>query len=213
MIEGPVNMSSFVWCDKEQRRVPTYRCRLCDDRCRNAGMESPGGERVVQLLIFSGKLKERFVMRKKEKPVPQNQIVKEAERIGGTDDLVDTDVEKGTESPEPSEIMPGGVFILEEGRLKPFPRDAYTVSTLYEMAEAYEVDCRLVKPDDPGNIIYEGRKPSKKTLPVIVKNTGETLFLDSWSALDSDPSQLSDAREVLGVVPMKQVFVLKKKDV
>ena len=152
-------------------------------------------------------------MRKKEKPVPQNQIVKEAERIGGTDDLVDTDVEKGTESPEPSEIMPGGVFILEEGRLKPFPRDAYTVSTLYEMAEAYEVDCRLVKPDDPGNIIYEGRKPSKKTLPVIVKNTGETLFLDSWSALDSDPSQLSDAREVLGVVPMKQVFVLKKKDV
>ncbi len=151
-------------------------------------------------------------MRKKEKPVPQEQIVGKSEGVDGTKNPVDADAKVDTQSSGSQEIMPNQVFILEEGHLKPFPRDEYTVSTLYEMAEVYDVECRLVKPDDPGAIIYEGRKPSKKTLPVIVKKAGDTVFLDSWNALEADPTHLADAREVMGVIPMKQVFVLKRKE-
>ncbi len=104
------------------------------------------------------------------------------------------------------------VFMLDEGRLKPFPRNEYTVSALYEVAESFAVECRLVKPEEPGNVLYEGKKPSKKTVPVIVNRDGESLVLDSWGDLEAEPSQLADAREVLGVVSVKQVFVLKRKE-
>lgn len=194
-------MSSFVWCKKEERRIPSYRCSLCADRCFEAEEEEQEGKRIVRSLIDSGKLKERFVMKKKQEWASQKKMASEEAQGGLSPDT--------GKSGEPALDE---VYMMDDGRLKPFPKEQYTPSTLYEIAESFEVQCRLVKPDDPGSILYEGKKPSKKTVPVILKKDGETLFLDSWGSLDEDPSRLADAHEVLGVVPVKQVFVLKRKD-
>lgn len=104
-----------------------------------------------------------------------------------------------------------GLFLLEDGRLKPFSLEDYTTSTLYQVVEAFSVECKLVRPDDPNALLYEGKKPSKKTLPILVGKDGECVLLDSWDVLEAEPERLGEAAEVLGATPVKQVFVLKRK--
>ena len=103
------------------------------------------------------------------------------------------------------------VFILEEGKLIPFTASEYTTSILYERVEAFSVECRMVRPEDPGHVIFEGKKPSRKTVPVVMKRDGESVLLDSWESLEAQPEQLADAVEILGVTAVKQVFVLRRK--
>lgn len=103
------------------------------------------------------------------------------------------------------------VFLLENGRIQPFSADKYTASTLYQATDSFSVECRLVRPEEPGSMVFEGKKPSKKTVPIIVKKDGECELLNSWDELESEPSRLAGAREVVGAMPVKQVFVLKRQ--
>lgn len=103
------------------------------------------------------------------------------------------------------------IYLMEEGKLEPFSPEQYTASTLYQVVESFSVECKLVRPEDPGNLVFEGKRPAKKTLPIIVTRSGETLLLDSWESLESKPEQLAEAAEVIGAMPVKQVFVLKRK--
>jgi len=103
------------------------------------------------------------------------------------------------------------VFLMEDGKLRPFSPEDYTTSTLYQVVESFSVECKLVRPEDPGNLIFEGKRPSKKTLPIIVTRQGESILLESWESLESKPEQLADVAEVIGVTPVKQIFVLKRK--
>jgi len=103
------------------------------------------------------------------------------------------------------------VFLLENGRIEPFSSTDYTASTLYQAVDSFSVECRLVRPEEPGSMIFEGKKPSRKTVPILVKKDGECVLLNSWDELESEPSKLSNAHEVLGALPVKQVFVLKRK--
>jgi hypothetical protein len=74
------------------------------------------------------------------------------------------------------------------------------------------VECRLVRPEETANLVFEGKKPSKKTIPIIVTKNGDTLLLDSWESLESNPEQLAEAVEVMGASPARQVFVLRRKE-
>lgn len=103
------------------------------------------------------------------------------------------------------------VFLLEDGKLVPFAASDYSRAVLYEVVESFSVECRLVRPEDPENLIYEGRKPSKKTVPVVVGRSGDNHLMASWDELEAHPEHLVDAVEVIGAVPVKQVFVLRRK--
>ena len=103
------------------------------------------------------------------------------------------------------------VFLLENGRIEPFSSDAFTASTLYQAVDSFSVECRLVRPEEPGNMVFEGKRPSRKTVPILVGKDGECVLLNSWEELESEPSRLANAREVVGALPVKQVFVLKRK--
>ena len=102
------------------------------------------------------------------------------------------------------------LFLFDNGKLKPFRAEDYTASTLYQKMESFSVECKLVRPDDPANLVYEGRKPSKKTVPIIVTKSEDCRLLESWEQLESDPEQLAEAVEVIGAIPVKQVFVLRR---
>ncbi len=103
------------------------------------------------------------------------------------------------------------IFLMEEGKLKPFSLEEYTTATLYEVVETFSVECRLVRPEDPGNLLFEGKKPSRKTVPIFIKKSGDCVLVDSWEVLESSPGQLADVKEVIGAVPIKQAFVLRRK--
>lgn len=109
------------------------------------------------------------------------------------------------------ELKDARVFLLEDGKLKAFTPENYTQSVLYEVVESYSVECRLVRPEDPGNLVFEGKKPSKKTVPIVVSKDGDCLLLESWEQLESSPEKLNGAIEVIGAAPVKQAFVLKRK--
>ncbi len=108
-------------------------------------------------------------------------------------------------------FIDNGVFILDNGRIEPVSPESYMASTLYQTVESFSVECKLVKPEEPGSMVFEGKKPSKKTVPILVGRDGECVLLNSWEELESEPSRLSNAREVIGAMPVKQVFVLKRK--
>ncbi len=109
------------------------------------------------------------------------------------------------------EQLDGRVFLLEEGKLKPFSPEEYTTSTLYQVIDSFQVESKLVRPEEPGNLVFEGKKPSKRTVPVIMRNNGDAALFASWEELESNPTSLSEATEVIGVVPVRQIFVLKRK--
>jgi len=109
------------------------------------------------------------------------------------------------------EPLDGRVFLLEEGKLKPFSPEEYTTSTLYQVTDSFQVESKLVRPDEPGNLVFEGKRPSKRTVPVMIAKDGNAVLFASWDDLESNPGRLSEATEVVGVVPVRQVFVLKRK--
>jgi len=192
----------YVWCNKEQCRIPAFRCLLCDKGCYPEGSDQGGTAQALEILLKSGKYEERFVMKRKEKAVAKDspaglQSQKESPRKGPW------------EEPDKSEEQ--SLFLLENGKLQPFNFGDYTASILYQMVESFSVECKLVRPEDPMNLVYEGRKPSKKTVPILMTKNDDCLLLDSWDVLESEPEQLANANEVIGAIPGKQVFVLKRK--
>ena len=143
-------------------------------------------------------------MKKRENSEPQNQLsfFERSKR---------DDMAKSEQNEPDGQNGDKGVFLLEDGRIRPISRDEYTASTLFQAVESFSIECRLVRPDEPGNMVFEGKKPSKKTVPILVKKDGECVMMNSWEELESQPSQLVDARDVVGAMPVKQVFVLKRK--
>ncbi len=193
-------MAQFVWCKNEERRIPTFRCLLCKESCKPAHDSLGSVDNRLEILLKSGKYRERFLMKRKansgdsEKPFEEGEA---RERVEG---------EKGGE-----EQLDGRVFLLDEGKLKPFLREEYTTSTLFQVTDSFLVESRLVRPEEPGNVVFEGKKPSRKTQPVMIGKTGEATLFASWDELEADPRPLSEASEVIGVVPVRQVFVLRRR--
>jgi hypothetical protein len=126
-------------------------------------------------------------------------------------DMENTPAESSGAPRAPSLSQENELFYIEDGKLQQFSSEDYTPSTIFQVMELFVVDRKLVRPEDPDSIIYDGKKPSKKTIPVIVTKKGNHVVLNSWDELETNPEQLADATEVIGATPVKQVFVLKKK--
>jgi hypothetical protein len=157
--------------------------------------------RAFEALKNSGRFKECFVMKRKENAeVIQNSQLSFFEQ-NGNDQLTETTGQEESNN----------VFLLADGRIEPFSADSYTASTLFQAVDSFSVECKLVRPEEPGNMVFEGKRPSRKTVPILVGKNGECVLLSSWEELESDPSRLAAAHEVLGALPVKQVFVLKRK--
>jgi hypothetical protein len=198
-------MTQYVWCKNDECRIPAFRCILCRYDCYEVRGRAREGEaaQAFDTLRNSGKFKEYFVMKRKENAEVLNNQLSFVERKKET-----------METPEENngdQSVDSSVFLLEDGRIKPFIQNQYTASTLYQAVESFGVECRLVRPEEPGNMVFDGKKPSKKTVPILVKKSGECVLLNSWEQLESEPAQLAEARDVVGAMPVKQVFVLKRK--
>jgi hypothetical protein len=193
-------MAQFVWCKNEERRIPSFRCLLCRESCKLAYDGPENVDNRLEILLKSGKYRERFLMKRKLNVV-------EGEKPFQEDDA--RELAEGEKSAE--EQLDGRVFLLEEGKLKPFLQEEYTTSTLFQVTDSFLVESKLVRPEEPGNVVFEGKKPSKKTQPVMIGKTGEATLFASWDELELNPGPLSEASEVIGVVPVRQIFVLKRK--
>lgn len=195
-------MTQYVWCKNDECRIPAFRCMLCRSDCYEMRVRSPEDAlgRTFEILRNSGKFKEHFVMRRKDGGKISDGQLSFLEK-DQKEQVLETEEQK----------TDNGVFILDNGRIEPVSADSYTASTLYRTVESFSVECRLVKPEEPGSMLFEGKKPSKKTVPILVGRDGECVLLNSWEELESEPSRLSNAHEVLGALPVKQVFVLKRK--
>ncbi len=195
-------MTQYVWCKNDECRIPAFRCMLCRSDCYEMRVRSPEDAlgRAFEILRNSGKFKEHFVMRRKDGGKISDGQLSFLEK-DQKEQVLETEEQK----------TDNGVFILDNGRIEPVSADSYTASTLYRTVESFSVECRLVKPEEPGSMLFEGKKPSKKTVPILVGRDGECVLLNSWEELESEPSRLSNAHEVLGALPVKQVFVLKRK--
>jgi len=193
-------MAQFVWCKNEERRIPTFRCLLCKERCKLVH-DNPGiFDNRLETLLKSGKYRERFLMKRKASVVDREKPFLE----DGANELPGSEKREG-------EQLDGRVFLLEEGKLKPFQQEEYTTSTLFQVTDSFLVESRLVRPEEPGNVVFEGKKPARKTQPVMIGKMGEATLFSSWDDLESNPAPLSEASEVIGVVPVRQIFVLKRK--
>ena len=195
-------MTQYVWCKNDECRIPAFRCVLCRLDCYEVRGRTPEGEisQAFELLRNSGRFKESFVMKRKDNA----EVIKSQLSFfgrSGKEQTMETAQQKNGNN----------VFLLDNGRIEPFSSDAYTASTLYQAVDSFSVECRLVRPEEPGNMVFEGKKPSKKTVPILVGEGGECVLLGSWEDLESEPSQLANVHEVLGALPVKQVFVLKRK--
>lgn len=195
-------MTQYVWCKDEECRIPAFRCMLCGSDCYAMRARSPEDElgRTFEILKHSGRFKEHFVMRRKDGDKAKN---------GQLSFLEKEHKEKTMETAEHK--SDNGLFILDNGKIEPVSSDSYMASTLYQTVESFSVECKLVKPEEQGAMVYEGKKPSKKTVPILVGKDGDCVLLNSWEELESEPSRLANAHEVLGALPVKQVFVLKRK--
>jgi hypothetical protein len=194
-------MAQYVWCKSEERRIPAFRCLLCKDNCYVAQKKAADVDNSLDILLKSGKYRERFLMKRKAQVIDVDKHLFEGDaRVADT-------VEKSDEA----QPLDGRVFLLEEGKLKPFSPDDYTTSTLYQVIDSFRVESKLVRPEEPGNLVFEGKKPSKKTVPVMIARQGEVTLFPSWDELEADPTPLADAAEVMGVVAVRQIFVLKRK--
>jgi len=196
-------MTEYVWCKNDECRIPAFRCILCRLDCYEMRGRSLEGEisRAFEALKNSGRFKECFVMKRKENAeVIQNSQLSFFEQ-NGNDQLTETTGQEESNN----------VFLLADGRIEPFSADSYTASTLFQAVDSFSVECKLVRPEEPGNMVFEGKRPSRKTVPILVGKNGECVLLSSWEELESDPSRLAAAHEVLGALPVKQVFVLKRK--
>ena len=195
-------MTQYVWCKNDECRIPAFRCVLCRLDCYEVRGRTPEGEisQAFELLRNSGRFKESFVMKRKDNAEVMKSQLSFFER-NEKEQTVETAEQKNGNN----------VFLLENGRIEPFSTDAYTASTLYQAVDSFSVECRLVRPEEPGNMVFEGKRPSRKTVPILVRKGGECVLLDSWEELESEPSRLANVHEVVGALPVKQVFVLKRK--
>ena len=195
-------MTQYVWCKNEECRIPAFRCILCRLDCYEVRGRAREGEisQAFELLRNSGRFKESFVMKRKDNAEVIKSQLSFFER-NEKEQTVETAEQKNGNN----------VFLLENGRIEPFSTDAYTASTLYQAVDSFSVECRLVRPEEPGNMVFEGKRPSRKTVPILVRKGGECVLLDSWEELESEPSRLANVHEVVGALPVKQVFVLKRK--
>jgi hypothetical protein len=150
--------------------------------------------------LKSGKYRERFLMKRRGNIIDEDKPSVELDV--GTSDGGETGWD---------EARDGRVFLLEDGRLKPFMLSEYTASTLYQVVDSFQVESKLVRPEEPGNLVFEGKRPSKKSVPVLITKGGGAVLYASWEDLEANPNPLSEAGEVVGVVPVRQVFVLKRK--
>lgn len=194
-------MKDFVWCKRAERRIPLSGCLVCHDVCYPELQREARSSPLVKKLKRKGRFKERYVMKRKEAAA---RFSEEKSRLSGMD-------EPFHESELAGEGTGQRIFLLEDGRLKPFSMSEYTRSILYDVVESFSVECRLVKPEDSDQPIYEGKKPSRKTVPILVLRSGETVLMPSWEELEAHPEKLADVDEVIGASPVKQVFVLKRK--
>jgi hypothetical protein len=195
-------MTQYVWCKNEECRIPAFRCILCRMDCYD--VRGPAREdeisRTFEALRNSGRFKEYFVMKRKDN----------VEAIRNQLSFFEKDRKK--ETMETAEHENGNsIFLLEDGKIQPFSAEKYTASMLYQALDSFSVECRLVRPDEPGSMVFEGKKPSKRTVPILVKKDGECELLNSWEELESEPSRLANAREVVGAIAVKQVFVLRRQ--
>jgi hypothetical protein len=184
--------------------MPAFKCLLCRDDCYARSRKERGTDNALEILVKSGRYKECYVMKRKESVEPAENFIRE---VTASDAGIVSNIPPGQSADETLE----NVYVMEEGKLKPFAAEEYTVSNLYQVVDSFSVECKLVRPEDPSNIVFEGKKPSKKTVPVLVTKEGESLILDSWEALEAQPEQLAAAVEVIGVTPVKKVFVLRRK--
>jgi len=190
-------MSAYVWCKNEECRVPNFRCLLCRDDCYAFRRNRGDDDGMLEKLIRSGKIKEHFFMKRKD--TPRNELESPESAI------------PSSESAAVSELEGNGLFLLEDGKLRPFSLEEYTAATLYEVVESFGVECKLVRPEDPGNVLFEGKRPSRKTVPIFIKKNGDCALVASWETVEANPEQLSEVREVLGAIPVRQAFVLRRK--
>ncbi|MCU0572748.1 MAG: hypothetical protein MUC41_07105 [Syntrophobacteraceae bacterium] len=194
-------MKDFVWCKRAERRIPLSGCLVCHDGCYPELQREARSSPLVKKLKRTGRFKERYVMKRKEAAA---RFSEEKPRM--------SEMEKPFDEGElAGEGTAQRIFLLEDGRLKPFSMSEYTRSVLYDVVESFSVECRLVKPEDSDQPIYEGKKPSRKTVPILVTRSGETVLMPSWEELEAHPEKLADVDEVIGALPVKQVFVLKRK--
>ncbi len=195
-------MPQYVWCKNDECRVPAFRCVLCRLDCYEVRARAREGEisQVFDVLRNSGRFKELFVMKRKNNAEAMQSQLSFVERNPKEETMETAEHENGN-----------NVFLLENGRIAPFSSTEYTASTLYQAVDSFSVECRLVRPEEPGSMVFEGKKPSRKTVPILVQKDGECVLLNSWDELESEPSRLAGAQEVLGALPVKQVFVLKRK--
>jgi len=176
-------MTQYVWCKNEECRIPAFRCVLCRLDCYEVRGRTPEGEisQAFELLRNSGRFKESFVMKRKDNA----EVIKSQLSFfgrSGKEQTMETAQQKNGNN----------VFLLDNGRIEPFSSDAYTASTLYQGVDSFSVECRLVRPEEPANMVFEGKRPSKKTVPILVGKGGECVLLDSWDELESEPSRLAD---------------------
>lgn len=173
----------FTWCRLEDRYLPVYRCMICKAPC--AARRALDAHPIVDDLLEEGKIKEYFVMTAK----------------------------KSEGKPAAPVETPGDerYFILENGKLKPFAAEDFSSAVIYQAIEAFAVERRFVKPEDKQEVLYQGKRPAKQTVPILLMRDGADTLLSSWEELDADPRQLAQVEEVVAVKPVKQVFVLKRK--
>jgi hypothetical protein len=154
----------------------------------------------LEILLKSGRYRERFLMKRKANVIDVDKHFFEG----------DAGIHDGGERSD-EEHLENRVFLLDDGKLKPFSPENYTASTLYQVVDSFLVESKLVRPEEPGNLVFEGKKPSRRTVPVMISKNGDAVLFSSWDDLESNPSPLSEATEVVGVAPVKQIFILKRK--
>jgi hypothetical protein len=212
-------MMQYVWCKNEECRIPAFRCILCRHDCYEVRGRIREGEvnPAFELLRNSGRFKECFVMKRRENAESQSQLSffernEKKDIMENSEQLEPNGQNEPNKQNEPNgQNGDKGLFLMEDGRIRPISSNEYTSSTLYQAIESFSIECKLVRPEESGNMVFEGKKPSKKTVPILVKRDGECVILNSWEELESQPSQLADAQDVVGAMPVKQVFVLKRK--
>lgn len=115
---------------------------------------------------------------------------------------------KARSQEKPAESSPR-FFFLENGTLRELQDDQYSRTTVYEAVGSYGVERRFVRPEEKNNILYEGKKPPKKTVPLLVLKENDEVVLSDWKELEAEPERLAAVKEVVVARPVKQVFVLK----
>ncbi|SHF04203.1 hypothetical protein SAMN02745206_01238 [Desulfacinum infernum DSM 9756] len=180
MSETPSPKTQFTWCIKEERFLPLLRCLVCKTPCDQARRGNPDDVgAAADALVEAGRIKEYFVMTAKARS--QEKTPESAPRF----------------------------FFLENGSLRELKSDEYSRTTVYEAIGSYGVERRFVRPEEKNDILYEGKKPPKKTVPLLVLKDGGEVILSDWKELEAEPERLAAVQEVVVARPVKQVFVLK----